>query len=150
MWFCSKWLVNQSPLTSPQDIAYSLFEGRPRGRTWKICLKFWGSDFWSTIHIYRREGLTYHPYKGSWYITNLANMSAFFFKSNHRNTRTSKTHGEKIVTPKETLGGNSNMFYFHPYFGKWSNLTSIFFRWVGSTTNYRTAILWRYIFSPHM
>ena len=24
---------------------------------------------------------------------------------------------------------------FHAYFGKWSNLTSIFFKWVGSTTN---------------
>ena len=62
-------------------------------------------------------------------------------------------------------GGNSNIFYVHPYFGKWSNLTTlqetnispkngilkmiflflrwdmlipwrvIFFRWVGSTTN---------------
>ena len=29
----------------------------------------------------------------------------------------------------------SNIFYFHPYLGKISNLTSIFFRWVGSTTN---------------
>ena len=29
----------------------------------------------------------------------------------------------------------SNIFDFHPYLGKWSNLTSIFFRWVGSTTN---------------
>ena len=27
-------------------------------------------------------------------------------------------------------------FNFSPYLGKWSNLTSIFFRWVGSTTNY--------------
>ena len=26
----------------------------------------------------------------------------------------------------------SNIFYFHPYLVKWSNLTSIFFRWVGS------------------
>ena len=26
-------------------------------------------------------------------------------------------------------------FNFHPYLGKWSKLTSIFFRWVGSTTN---------------
>ena len=29
----------------------------------------------------------------------------------------------------------SNIFYFHPYLGKWSNLTSIFFKRVGSTTN---------------
>ena len=29
----------------------------------------------------------------------------------------------------------SNILYFHLYLGKWSNLTSIFFRWVGSTTN---------------
>ena len=32
-------------------------------------------------------------------------------------------------------GGNSNMLYFHPYLGKISNLTSIFFKRVGSTTN---------------
>ena len=32
-------------------------------------------------------------------------------------------------------GGNSKIFYFHPEcLGKWSNLTSIFFKWVGSTT----------------
>ena len=28
-----------------------------------------------------------------------------------------------------------NIFYFHPYLGKISNLTSIFFRWGGSTIN---------------
>ncbi len=33
-------------------------------------------------------------------------------------------------------GGNSNIFYFHPYLGKWSNLTNIF-RWV-ETTNQST------------
>ena len=27
----------------------------------------------------------------------------------------------------------SNIFYVHPYLGKWSNLTSIFFRWVETT-----------------
>ena len=33
-------------------------------------------------------------------------------------------------------GGNSNIFYFHHYYlGKWSNLTSIFVKWVGSTIN---------------
>ena len=32
-------------------------------------------------------------------------------------------------------GGNSNIVYFHLYLGKWSNLTSIFFKGVGSTTN---------------
>ena len=37
---------------------------------------------------------------------------------------------------KEWLGGgNSNIFYFHLYLGKIPILTSIFFRWVGSTTN---------------
>ena len=30
----------------------------------------------------------------------------------------------------------SNIFHFHPYLVKWSNLTSIFFRWIGSSTNY--------------
>ena len=33
-------------------------------------------------------------------------------------------------------GGNSNIFYFHPEpWGRCPILTSIFFRWVGSTTN---------------
>ena len=27
----------------------------------------------------------------------------------------------------------SNIFLFHPYLGRWSNLTSIFFRWVETT-----------------
>ena len=31
-------------------------------------------------------------------------------------------------------GGNSNICYFHPYLGKWSKLTIIFFRWVETTT----------------
>ena len=31
------------------------------------------------------------------------------------------------------LVGGFNFFYFHPYLGKWSNLTSIFFRWVETT-----------------
>ena len=35
----------------------------------------------------------------------------------------------------EYLGGGFKYFIFHPYMGKWSNLTSIFFRCVGSTTN---------------
>ncbi len=49
----------------------------------------------------------------------------------------------ELIIPPSTLdliikirdGGNSNIFYFHPYLMKWSNLMSIFFRWVGSTTN---------------
>ena len=32
-------------------------------------------------------------------------------------------------------GGFTYFFMFYPYLGRWSNLTSIFFRWVGSTTN---------------
>ena len=32
----------------------------------------------------------------------------------------------------------SNIFYFYPYLGRSSNLTSIFFRWVGSTTKEKT------------
>ena len=30
------------------------------------------------------------------------------------------------MTTMNCGGGNSNMFYFHPYLGKWSNLTNIF------------------------
>ena len=32
-------------------------------------------------------------------------------------------------------GGFKHSLFFIPIWGKWSNLTSIFFRWVGSTTN---------------
>ena len=32
-------------------------------------------------------------------------------------------------------GGNSNIFYVHPYLGKMNPFGLIFFRWVGSTTN---------------
>ena len=31
------------------------------------------------------------------------------------------------------LGGGFKIFYFHPYIGKWSNWTSIFFKWVEAT-----------------
>ena len=34
----------------------------------------------------------------------------------------------------------SNIFNFHPYLGKWSNLTSIFFRWVETTNQTKIAI----------
>ena len=50
-------------------------------------------------------------------------------------------HPQDFVRGGEVLrhslgGGNSNIFYFHPEpWGRWSILTSIFFRWVGSTTN---------------
>ena len=34
----------------------------------------------------------------------------------------------------------SNIFHFHTYLGNWSNLTSICFKWVGSTTNKRWSV----------
>ena len=40
------------------------------------------------------------------------------------------------MTGQTHLGGGFKYFLnFHPYLGKISNLTSIFFKWVGSTTN---------------
>ena len=36
----------------------------------------------------------------------------------------------------------SNIFYFPPYLGKIPILTSIFFRWVGSTTNQMMLVRW--------
>ena len=40
---------------------------------------------------------------------------------------------------KKKLGGGFKYFlHLHPYLGKWSILTSIFFKWVGSTTNRKT------------
>ena len=56
----------------------------------------------------------------------------------------------KSTDPKHhILGGGFKYFYcflFSPQ-GKWSNLTSISFRWVGSTTNYGSieGILWHHI-----
>ena len=57
--------------------------------------------------------------------------------------RSTEFANTKVVTPNVSrsltlcnqLGGGFKYFYFHPYLGKWSNLTSIFFKWVGSTTN---------------
>ena len=44
----------------------------------------------------------------------------------------SKFQGEYQSNNQFLGGGNSNIFYFHPEtLGKWSNLTSIFFKWVG-------------------
>ena len=43
---------------------------------------------------------------------------------------------------QSSLGGGFKYFLFSPRsLGKWSNLTSIFFRWVGKTTNYIVPIL---------
>ena len=41
--------------------------------------------------------------------------------------------GKRLQSFKKILGGG--FIFFHPYLGKISVLTSIFFRWVGSTTN---------------
>ena len=46
-----------------------------------------------------------------------------------------KNHGENPDEHQLLGGGNSNIFYFHPYLGKIPILTSIFFKWCGSTTN---------------
>ena len=43
--------------------------------------------------------------------------------------------GFLVESPKQQLGGGFKYSYFHPYLGKISNLTDIFFKWVGSTTN---------------
>ena len=46
--------------------------------------------------------------------------------------KTNTTQADLVspINHKLLGGGNSNIFYFHPYLGKWSNLTSIFFKWV--------------------
>ncbi len=49
--------------------------------------------------------------------------------------KTNKPTNSK-TTWKMDLGGGLKYFWFSPRsLGKWSNLTSIFFKWVGSTTN---------------
>ena len=47
--------------------------------------------------------------------------------------------GIRSLTNKKLGGGNSKIFICSPRtLGKWFNLTSIFFKWVGSTTNQKT------------
>ncbi len=44
----------------------------------------------------------------------------------------------------------SNISYFHPYLGKWSNLTIIFFRWVVQPpTRFASMTCWRWILRRH-
>ena len=50
------------------------------------------------------------------------------------------SHGTNTV--RSTWPVVWNVFYFHSYLGRWSNLTSIFFRWVGSTTNQMSQWWW--------
>ena len=57
-------------------------------------------------------------------VSQLARSSFFFFRV---------FFGKPSVWWIEDWMVVSNIFNFHPYLGKWSNLTSIFFRWVGST-----------------
>ena len=46
----------------------------------------------------------------------------------------SKKEGQKN---KRMTQGSGHIFYFHPEpWGKWSNFDALFFRWVGSTTNW--------------
>ena len=48
----------------------------------------------------------------------------------------SRSLGLDVNLGRDSLGGgNSNIVYFHHYLGKIPNLTSIFFKEVGSTTN---------------
>ena len=42
---------------------------------------------------------------------------------------------------EKKLGSGFKHFFFHPYLGRWSNLTSIFFKWVGSTTNQKRSTI---------
>ena len=42
----------------------------------------------------------------------------------------------KELSPSIFLGGGFKYFYFHPYLGKWSNLTSIFFKGVETTNQF--------------
>ena len=43
-------------------------------------------------------------------------------------------HSLRNCGQKSLLSGGFNYFHVHPYLRKWSNKTSMFFRWVGSTT----------------
>ena len=62
-------------------------------------------------------------------------------KRGRRGIWTSQTNS-KAIDAMKWLGGGFIYVFFWPYFGKWSNLTSIFFRLVGSTTNYRWFLRW--------
>ena len=51
--------------------------------------------------------------------------------------------GESVSFHQSRWWKVSHIFYVHPYLGKWSSLTSIFFHWVETTSfGYRSACAW--------
>ena len=51
-----------------------------------------------------------------------------------------------FVSKRLLDGGNSNIFYFHPYLGKIPILTSIFFKWVETTNQIGTLFFFSVFF----
>ena len=57
---------------------------------------------------------------------------------------------DSLLNENSRLGEN-DFWYFHPYLGNWSNLTSIFFRWVGSKPPTRNPVFFlSYLFFRHV
>ena len=55
-------------------------------------------------------------------------------KKNSQRAFWEKGLAKRFCFKRKLGGGLKKIFYFHPYLGEWSNLTSMFFKWVGSTT----------------
>ena len=63
-----------------------------------------------------------YSWKVMWWIPVWVPLTAPIFVTSKNGELQSKS-----IPPKQFLGGgNSNIFYFHPYLGKWSILTNIF------------------------
>ena len=113
--------------------------GLPPGQGWfQVWFRCEGFDFEKQPHVgAKRRGGDLVKWLGwgggwepffFWWTVGMCCSVFFFFR---------------LTTSQQYIYGNvisihhcvvvSNIFYFHPYMGKWSNLTSIFFKWVQTT-----------------
>ena len=112
------------------DCKLDVCMGRTREGTWVSCL---------ICHNFRKVGV----YKSNMCTSFLDGVYQVieFHKENFSSKKTSYIHVLAVLKnatshiPKNSGWWFQILFNVHPYLGKWSNLTSIFFRWVGSTTN---------------
>ena len=85
-------------------------------RSWQSIHR-WGATVWEELHP---QSLTAKAPENRWEWKTILSFNGFWYLF----------RGELL-----NYVVVSKVFYFHPYLGKISNLTIIFFRWVGSTTN---------------
>ena len=113
---------------------------------------------WASNHASRYSRPTDHQASNHWpkwfqqmYTYIYIFIQSIYIYTHHCHlVNSSRTYSVQMIYPKSRLQSLtlekdhwelhhwvvvSNIFYVQPYLGKWSNLTSIFFGWVGSTTN---------------